>query len=468
VVFLACTAWLASGCVAETDADLGLGGSPGGSFSLEVEISDLVPTVATVTWTLAVEEVEGAFVRYQSDDGVPRFVTVVPDGDSFSCALVGLKPADQYAVMAAVDTPVGRFESATETFETGPLPTTLPGDDFTFEETAEGHDGFLVTTVNSVDATALILDGQGDIVWWYTESDAYSPRAVLSHDRQSVIVLLGSDMEAPMGTELMTLTRVNMAGTVEDSFEVPGLHHDFTELPDGTLAYIATDSRVVDGLSIPILGDRIVEMSADGDAVRDVWSAWDDFEFDPHKVIDLVEPGQTNVDWTHANALDYYPDIDAYGLSLYHFGVIALIDRQTGDLLWQVGRTGSDIALSTPVDFGQSGPQHQFDLVGDSLLVFNNGSPDDYASVAVEYALDLGALTAEAARVHSSDPPIFCTVWGDASYLPGGNWLVTWSTAGRLEEITPEGDVVSRVGLPMGEIFGYTTFVQELVASPEP
>jgi len=435
-------------------------------LDVRVVISDLVPTVVTVSWTLDVEETGGAFIQYQTDGGPLDFATVVSDDGLYSRTLVGLAPSSEYTLRAVVDTDVGRFESGDVAFTTGDLPITLPGAGYDYEGTSEGQGNYLVTTVNSGDVAAVILDGEGEIVWWYTESEAYSPRALLSHDRSSVIVLLGSDILAAAASDLMRLVRVNLDGTVEESLEVPNMHHDFVELPDGTLAYIAWDSRMVEGIEVPVLGDRIVEMAPDGTEIGEVWSAWDHLEFDPEKWVNLIEPSPGKLEWTHANAIDYYPELDAYGLSLYHLGVVLLIDRTSGETVWQIGRSDSDFTLSSSVDFGEVGPQHQFDLEGDSLLVFNNGHQDDYETHVVEYQLAFDTATAHTERTFSTSPPLYCPLWGDASHLPDGNWLVTWSTAGLIEEVSPEGDVVSRYSLPLGQFFGYTTYVEDLTVSP--
>ena len=80
------------------------------------------------------------------------------------------------------------------------------------------------------------------------------------------------------------------------------MSHDFVELPGGALAYIAADWREVDGRMVR--GNQVVERATDG-TTRVVFSAWDHFDFDNGQV-------ESATGWTHANALDYLAEHDAY------------------------------------------------------------------------------------------------------------------------------------------------------------
>ena len=167
------------------------------------------------------------------------------------------------------------------------------------------------------------------------------------------------------------------------------------------------------------------------------------------------------IDWTHGNAINYDLDSDTYSVSLNHLRTIATIDRQSGELVEQVGGDESDYSF---IESGERsfGPQHQFQFVDGGLLVFDNGTPQDYESRAVEFALDPTLSTAELSWSHTASPPLFCPCQGDVSRLPGGNTLVTWSTSGQLDEITPDGEVLRQLKLELGTVLGYTTFEPDL------
>jgi len=60
------------------------------------------------------------------------------------------------------------------------------------------------------------------------------------------------------------------------------------------------------------------------------------------------------------------------------------------------------------------------------------------------------------------DPTLWIYCLGDVSRLPNGNTLITWGTSGRIEEVTPEGETVLQIDLPLGAGFGYTSWSASL------
>ena len=155
------------------------------------------------------------------------------------------------------------------------------------------------------------------------------------------------------------------------------MSHDFVELPDGGVAWIAADWRKRDGQWIR--GNRVMERDASG-VLREVTSVWDHLELD----IDQVDQA---TGWTHANALDYLPEEDAYLLGLRNLHTVLWIERSSGEMRWSFGGAQSDFAF---LGSGQLPYHpHQFQWVDDGLLLFDNRSSDERASRVVEYALDL-------------------------------------------------------------------------------
>jgi len=452
---------LVSACIAESTEGFAQDDPFGGTFSIEVVSSELIPTVANVSWTLRAGDVEAAFVEYGLDGEFHHRAPAASDGDEFKCSLIGLKHDSEYTLRATVDAAEGSFASATESFVTGTLPASFPDTDVTFEDNPQQVGGYLLTTVISEIATPVIFDREGDVVWYYYPPGGMGGdnRAALSRDRRSVIRLHKSDTSGDQSHGQM-LARIALDGSGEEKIEADGAHHDFVELPDGRLAYLAVDIRSVDGVFELVQGDRIMEVSPDGSDIRQVWSVWDDFDF-----LGSVGSPEEVIDWSHANAIDFYPEIDAYAVSLLNLGVIVVVDRETGELMWQLGGDDSDFTLEPSSDARQFGFQHQFELLGNSLLVFDNGSPQEYHSLAVEYALDLEAASAERTWSYSMDPPVYCPCLGDVHRFPNGNTLVTWSTAGVIEEVSPQGEVAWRLGVEMGTGFGYTTFIDDLYTS---
>jgi len=97
--------------------------------------------------------------------------------------------------------------------------------------------------------------------------------------------------------------------------------------------------------------------------------------------------------------------------------------------------------------------------------MFDNG---DFHAVqesrAVEFALDTSVMMATVTWQFRHDPPIYSEAWGNIQRLPNGNTMIGWGlqppatppvfATPVLSEITPAGEVVSEMTLPVPE-FSY-------------
>ena len=105
--------------------------------------------------------------------------------------------------------------------------------------------------------------------------------------------------------------------------------------------------------------------------------------------------------------------------------------------------------------------QHQFEILDDGIVIFDNREADT-PSRAVEYALDEATGVATQRWEHISEPPFFCYGMGDVDRLASGDSLITWSTAGVIDEVSPDGEVQWEVQLDLGAGLGYLTVVDTL------
>ncbi len=205
-------------------------------------------------------------------------------------------------------------------------------------------------------------------------------------------------------------------------------------------------------------GDRIMEMSPDGDIVE-VYSVWNDFEY-----VDDDDPGDPGPPegWTHANAIRYRAADDSYYVSLRAQDGILKVDRGSGELLWALGTGLSDF---TDPDGGSAAffnAQHGFEVLDGTLLVFNNGDAEETASRALEVAVDEATFEAEIVWEYAPDPDVFCPTLGDIHRFDSGHTLVLFSTAGQADEVTPDGEVVWQLSADIGGALGYGVFTDTL------
>ncbi len=187
--------------------------------------------------------------------------------------------------------------------------------------------------------------------------------------------------------------------------------------------------------------------------------------------------GKPTGDWTHFNSVDYNAELDQILISSPHISEIYIIDHSTtpresmghsggrygigGDFLYRWGN---------PANYNRGGDddrtlfdQHDARWIADGLkgagniMLFNNGDPKARQhSTVVEFTPDLNADGSyaiadgeaygpkELAWEYNPEGParFFSFFISSAQRLPNGNTLVNQGAAGKVREVTPEGDIV--------------------------
>jgi hypothetical protein len=271
-------------------------------------------------------------------------------------------------------------------------------------------------------------------------------------------------------------------------------NHDINRLPNGHTLLVTTVDHVVAGVSDrPIADQQIVEVSQDG---QTVWS-WtvgdhlDEFGISTEGrkllrqryregnrgfgflTINNMQPVGPNR-WFDAGDRRFAPDnivIDSREASF-----IAIIDKQTGKVVWRLGpdywsgadRTKKSVAsvspqttlsLATPRPVDQTSGQHDAHIIpqglpgAGNLLVFDNEGPSGFPPNPL--SLELGSRVLEIdpqqktivwqySGVDSDQPPwdFYSSFISSARRLPNGNTLIDEGMNGRLFQVTPSGEIV--------------------------
>jgi hypothetical protein len=198
---------------------------------------------------------------------------------------------------------------------------------------------------------------------------------------------------------------------------------------------------------------------------------------DLNKHLPDMETGDPEKDWIHFNAVDYDPVSEQILISSPHLSEIYVIDHSTtpreatghtggrygngGDLLFRWGN---------PANYNRGGDeertlfdQHDAHWIADGLngagniMVFNNGDPKVRPhSTVVEikpemnsdgsYVLGDREAYGPQELVWEYNPvdqeQFFSFFISGAQRLPNGNTLVNQGAAGKIREVTPDGDIV--------------------------
>jgi hypothetical protein len=182
-----------------------------------------------------------------------------------------------------------------------------------------------------------------------------------------------------------------------------------------------------------------------------VWTAWDTSS-------PALEPSlhPDSPEWTHANSLDYDEATNTYWIGFRNLDCLAQIDRTTGEILQRVGGTLATTTFVDPAE-GFLG-QHQFQWLDDGLLVFDNRGGPSELSRAVEYGWAGEALQQRWEWVSA----YWVYALGDVARDDHGT-RVTLTTAGEVDQLDTEGNVVARMNTDVGTAFGYS----DRIALPE-
>jgi hypothetical protein len=226
---------------------------------------------------------------------------------------------------------------------------------------------------------------------------------------------------------------------------VPYLAHDFVELDDGSIVSLAYEFRE-DPVLGGVEGNRLVKVLADGTVAGDVWSAWDCYDPNVNESIDLDHG------WIHANALDFDEATGRFLVGMRNLTTIASVDVDARTCEWGFGGSGGTVDITASESFLH---QHQFEVTGDRMLVFDNSGAAGFESRVLEYAFDPDAGTASLERVISTGQ--FTFILGDVHRLDDGDTLITWSVPDTVERVAADDTVVWSVTATDDDlIFGFT------------
>lgn len=442
------------------------------SYGVRVDTSDVIPTVATVSWTA--ENAATTWVEYGLDGAFDQATPeLAATGSQHHRTLLGLKAGYTYDLRAVTVTTDGRtLLSDPSSVTLAPPPaemTRLTVSDH--DEQAAAPGGFILTALLEPDeAWVVILDRDGDYVWYRRADDGLGVVSTrFDPARESVV---WGQHDIAQESDKGGIARVRLDGTEETITRSFQAHHDFTVLPDGSYAFISIDSQYVeiDGETTYVAADRILETSeraSEPDDTVEVFSMFTDYRelWNPCSHFDDPVFGTLARDFSHGNSLLYSADRDAYALMSKNLDNILVIDRQSGEVLYEIGGLYGAIATEDSSDMWRHG--HYSQQWDGGLTVFdNNYHSEDPASRANEYALDLEAGTLELVWTYTSEGGRFNALLGDVKRLDD-TYLVSWTELGMLTEVDEDGRVVWQAQAELGTGFGRVTWVPSLYELPE-
>jgi arylsulfate sulfotransferase len=392
--------------------------------------------------------------------------------------VIGMRPERQHSIHIAIQDAAGQKTTAPQplTFITPAIPKDgirFPPINITTHLQEATEPGLVLLSVrrrrpgrnpdtkafNQKFGILMIIDKQGDVLWYYQQDSRISDFKLLSNGN---IVYLTQDYRAIeidwLGNVVQTwFAEKRPKGPVPGAIPIaqtPTFHHDIDEVPSGNLIVLGTDHRQIDNYytsetdanapraSQEVVADRIIEFERDGTIVWD----WNAFDFlDPFRIgyetfrKYWVRRGFPDaVDWTHANNLIYFEHDNSLLVSFRYQAAILKLDRATGKIRWILGEPSGwpaqlqDKLLKATGEMRWFYHQHSPEPTPHgTVLVFDNGSyqarpftppvpPAQTYSRAVEYAIDEENMTVK--EVWTSEIPgeekVVTFAMGNVEWLP--------------------------------------------------
>ena len=249
-------------------------------------------------------------------------------------------------------------------------------------------------------------------------------------------------------------------------------HHDLCYDPiNNTFLALRNYVRNVNGTNY--LFDTVDELNATGSIL---WS-WDTYgnipltEADPFNDTSVVN-GQTVIDFTHSNALQWdYNDSLIY-LNVRHTNTFYAINQTSGNIIWACGQFGNFTLVNSQGDTVSSLWYHShdtFQVAPGIFIMFDNDfhnetNPLDAHSRILEISLDMQNMTAREIWSWESPTSDWTQYWGSADILPNGDRLAVFGdqdhefgqqdqtnqTGAVIVEVSATGSVVRTWTFPAG------------------
>jgi hypothetical protein len=414
----------------------GVGGTGGGTgmactITATSTFSDALANVAVVTWSTSLANLTSAEIDFGLASGGATMVAPVDlTQASYRTLLLGMKGNTSYTYRIVASNAEGSCTSDNYAITTGPV-SNSPAITATIMD-ASAHDrGFIVTSTGISGNTAFIIDPDGNVVW--TASGPKLPSRVhMSWDGTHMYMMSLNVTNTGAGD----VQSVAMDGTGTTSFAgLEASHHDLTAIPGGftTLIWNTTTKDAPCSLIEYAEGTGAINT-----VVADLGTLYNSYSF-------------------HPNSIHYYPADDTYTVGDRNPSLFVKITR-AGELIWQFGGSNP----KDPTKFFTNVPAWSFNhghqlLADGTFLFFNNALNEAWA-----YKLDTTTMTATQILGYTATGAV-SSILGDVQRLPNGNYLVTFSTSGVIQEITPSGTLVAQF---TSQAFGYAEFRESLYGPP--
>ena len=321
----------------------------------------------------------------------------------------------------------------------------------------------------------LAVDHSGEVVWYYRTDSRISDFDLLPDNKISyltqdsritIIDFLGNTLQSWYASD-------RPEGIIESSTPVDAMvfHHDVNLLPNGNRVVLSAEYREIPDYytderqenaprkTQKVMGDVVLEFAPDG---KVVWE-WHAFDFmDPYRIgyetfsMYWYRRGYPGViDWSHANAVIYDEEDDAFILNFRYQSALMKISRKSKEIEWIFGEPSgwSEQLRNKLITLDDASHwfwhQHSPSITPNgNLILFNN---DNYGARPFDKTIEMGAAASNviefkideehltACRIWSSESEtqekVLSIAMGDVDCLSNGNILAAYGALLPLDRV---------------------------------
>jgi hypothetical protein len=404
----------------------------------------------SVIVSVGITDADSVAVRFRLDDELLAGDSVTPAvivaGAIATIPVLGLMPDRRYRVSAVAYGPGGTATGNAITISTDTLPTDLPQYAVSGSYPAPGY------VVFASGPYGLVIDNTGRVVWYRRFADGPGLNFMAQpngHYAARPTTPAPDDLEAWLELD----PAGNVTRTLGCAHDLQPRFHDLITQSDGSYWLMCDEVRSMDLSSFggagnaAIMGTALQHISASGTLLFH-WSAFDHFSITD---LDSADRMGASINWTHGNSIDLDTDGNLI-VSFRNLGELTKINSITGAVMWRMGGRRNEFTFTDSPSPAYA-RQHGVRVVGaGSLLLLDNvGNPRE--SRAERYTVNEPARTVRLSHSYGSTPGVVTLIGGSVQSLDGGRTLVTFGTAGRVEEYDAEGQLMWRIDGNPGYVF---------------
>jgi hypothetical protein len=410
-------------------------------------VDETIGSIVHVCWEQPEQGTANVSYRVAGEDWRPTLVDQHGAGSN-GVVLLGL-PYDVEVEFEVRDVAGDTLNEGS--IHTEPLPAELPDVEILASdpELQDPDTPYLLTSIDHLgdaDTTegtwAFILDRDGRIVWALeTEPFRLTVHPRISADGAAILMDLNSHFGSFDRGVASQVLRVGIDGVEQARWDTPGLHHPFTDRPDGTLAWGAWGEGLE---TLEVLDPEGVQRTL-----------WDCTDF--HAARGMPDTPCSS------NTLCWSEDRGSFLFSLYTTHTVVEIDGDSGETLRWFGQMPDGWAFE-PEDSGFIWQHGAYITAEGTLLASMRASTASEETVVREYSLDPDAETLTQLWSFGEGQGVFAPELGEAIRLPGGNTLHNYGTDARIREVTPDGELAWDLMFSPGSWLGRSSPIPDLYA----